>query len=212
MGILLDRRLFRQILELCNAQKTQPIKMKLLKRYANRRLYDPETSKTITLEDVADMIINGEEIRVIDNMSGSDITPKILGQTFLKVSLGQRNEEFSNFMLSALIRETGKDISSLFGRLVLGGIGASYLTRDRLEKILQSMISLGELKLEMATEYRDDLLTHMASRASENKLRIQEDLKKIGKELEDSTETDLPLEDLSEKIRKIAESVKEKET
>ncbi|ALO27571.1 hypothetical protein LBBP_03377 [Leptospira borgpetersenii serovar Ballum] len=211
MGILLDRRLFRQILELCNAQKTQPIKMKLLKRYANRRLYDPETSKTITLEDVADMIINGEEIRVIDNMSGSDITPKILGQTFLKVSLGQRNEEFSNFMLSALIRETGKDISSLFGRLVLGGIGASYLTRDRLEKILQSMISLGELKLEMATEYRDDLLTHMASRASENKLRIQEDLKKIGKELEDSTETDLPLEDLSEKIRKIAESVKEKE-
>ncbi len=211
MGILLDRRLFRQILELCNAQKTQPIKMKLLKRYANRRLYDPETSKTITLEDVADMIINGEEIRVIDNMSGSDITPKILGQTFLKVSLGQRNEEFSNFMLSALIRETGKDISSLFGRLVLGGIGASYLTRDRLEKILQSMISLGELKLEMATEYRDDLLTHMASRASENKLRIQEDLKKIGKELEESTETDLPLEDLSEKIRKIAESVKEKE-
>ncbi|ABJ78184.1 Conserved hypothetical protein [Leptospira borgpetersenii serovar Hardjo-bovis str. L550] len=196
---------------MCNAQKTQPIKMKLLKRYANRRLYDPETSKTITLEDVADMIINGEEIRVIDNMSGSDITPKILGQTFLKVSLGQRNEEFSNFMLSALIRETGKDISSLFGRLVLGGIGASYLTRDRLEKILQSMISLGELKLEMATEYRDDLLTHMASRASENKLRIQEDLKKIGKELEDSTETDLPLEDLSEKIRKIAESVKEKE-
>ncbi len=211
MGILLDRRLFRRILELCDAQKTQPIKMKLLKRYANRRLYDPETSKTITLENVADMIINGEEIRVIDNMSGSDITPKILGQTFLKVSLGQRNEEFSNFMLSALIRETGKDISSLFGRLVLGGIGASYLTRDRLEKILQSMISLGELKLETATEYRDDLLTHMANRASENKLRIQEDLKKIGKELEDSTETDLPLEDLSEKIRKIAESVKEKE-
>ncbi len=211
MGILLDRRLFRRILELCNAQKTQPIKMKLLKRYANRRLYDPATSKTITLEDVADMIINGEEIRVIDNMSGSDITPKILGQTFLKISLGQRNEEFSNFMLSALIRETGKDISSLFGRLVLGGIGASYLTRDRLEKILQSMISLGELKLEMATEYRDDLLTHMASRASENRLRIQEDLKKIGKELEESTETDLPLEDLSEKIRKIAESVKEKE-
>ncbi|EMG23947.1 PHB/PHA accumulation regulator DNA-binding domain protein [Leptospira interrogans serovar Copenhageni str. LT2050] len=68
--------------------------MKLLKRYANRRLYDPETSKTITLEDVAEMIIKGEEIRVIDNMSGSDITPKILGQTFLKVSLGQRNEEF----------------------------------------------------------------------------------------------------------------------
>ncbi|TGK33286.1 polyhydroxyalkanoate biosynthesis repressor PhaR [Leptospira gomenensis] len=185
--------------------------MKVLKRYANRRLYDPETSKTITLEDVAEMIINGEEIRVIDNLSGSDITPKILGQTFLKVSLGQRNEEFSNFMLSALIRETGKDISSLFGRLVLGGIGANYLTRDRLEKILQSMISLGELKLETATEYRDDLLTHMASRASENKLRIQEDLKKIGKELEESAESDLPLEDLSEKIRKIAESVKEKE-
>ncbi|MCU0824601.1 MAG: polyhydroxyalkanoate synthesis regulator DNA-binding domain-containing protein, partial [Leptospira sp.] len=101
--------------------------MKLLKRYANRRLYDPETSSTITLEDVAKMIINGEEIKVQDNMSGEDITPKILGQTFLKVSLGQRNEDFSNFMLTSLIREAGRDVSGLFERLVLGGIGANYL-------------------------------------------------------------------------------------
>ena len=186
--------------------------MKVLKRYANRRLYDPETSKTITLEDVAEMIIAGEEIKVIDNMSGQDITPKILGQTFLKVSLGQRNEEFSNYMLSALIRETGKDIRALFGRLVLGGIGLAYLTKEKMDKILQSMVAVGELRLEEVKSYREDLLTHLAQRASENSEQIQEDLKKVGRELEEGGEKELAVEDLSEKIRKIAERVKETES
>lgn len=186
--------------------------MKVLKRYANRRLYDPETSKTITLEDVAEMIIAGEEIKVIDNMSGQDITPKILGQTFLKVSLGQRNEEFSNYMLSALIRETGKNISALFGRLVLGGIGLAYLTKEKMDRILQSMVALGELRLEEVKSYREDLLTNLAQRASENSEQIQEDLKKVGRELEEGGEKELAVEDLSEKIRKIAERVKETES
>lgn len=182
--------------------------MKLLKRYANRRLYDPETSSTITLEDVAKMIIGGEEIKVQDNLSGEDITPKILGQTFLKVSLGQRNEDFSNFMLTSLIRETGRDVSGLFERLVLGGIGANYLTRERLEKIVNSMVELGELKEVDFSLYREDLLRKMASRASEKKEQIQKDLEKFSQSiLEEDKAT---LGDLSEKLKEVAEKIKRK--
>ncbi|MDF3821150.1 polyhydroxyalkanoate synthesis regulator DNA-binding domain-containing protein [Leptospira sp. 96542] len=181
--------------------------MKLLKRYANRRLYDPETSSTITLEDVAKMIIGGEEIKVQDNMSGEDITPKILGQTFLKVSLGQRNEDFSNFMLTSLIRETGRDVSGLFERLVLGGIGANYLTSERLEKIVNSMVELGELREVDFSNYREDLLKKMAMRASEKKEQIQKDLEKFSQSI--LVEDNATLGDLSEKLKEVAEKLKE---
>jgi polyhydroxyalkanoate synthesis repressor PhaR len=183
--------------------------MKVLKRYANRRLYDPDTSKTITLEDVATMILQGEEVRVIDNLSGGDITPKILGQTFLKVSLGQRNEDFSNFMLTALIRETGRDISALFERLVLGGIGSGYLNQDRVEKIIQSMVDLGDLKPHEIGSYRDDLLKNLAIRASEKKDQILKDLEKLSETLAESSESP-SIGEISERIREVAERLQEK--
>lgn len=182
--------------------------MKTLKRYANRRLYDSDTSKTITLEDVASMILQGEEIKVVDNLSGNDITPKILGQTFLKVSLGQRNEDFSNFMLTALIRETGRDISALFERLVLGGIGSGYLNRDRVEKIIQSMVELGDLKSEDFGAYRDDLLKNLAMRASEKKDQILRDLEKISETLTESGEKP-SISEINDRIKEVADRLQE---
>ena len=59
--------------------------MRIIKRYANRRLYDSETSRTITLDEVAKFIKDGEAIKVIDNISGENITNKVLGQAFLKI-------------------------------------------------------------------------------------------------------------------------------
>ncbi|MCZ8239912.1 MAG: polyhydroxyalkanoate biosynthesis repressor PhaR [Leptospiraceae bacterium] len=183
--------------------------MKVLKRYANRRLYDPETSKTITLEDVAEMILNGSEVKVIDNLTGNDITPKILGQTFLKVSLGQRNEDFSNFMLTALIRETGKNISGLFERLILGGIGSGYLNQARVEKIIQSMVNLGELNSSEIVSYKEDLLRNLASRTSEKKDQILKDLGKLSETLiEDQTNANAF--DISDRMNEVAEKLKEK--
>lgn len=184
--------------------------MKVLKRYANRRLYDPDTSKTITLEDVATMILQGEEVKVIDNLSGSDITPKILGQTFLKVSLGQRNEDFSNFMLTALIRETGRDISALFERLVLGGIGSGFLNQERVEKIIQSMVELGNLKSEEIGGYRDDLLKNLALRASEKKDQILKDLEKLSATLTESSSESPTIGEATDRFREVAERLQEK--
>lgn len=185
--------------------------MKVLKRYANRRLYDPDTSKTITLEDVASMILQGEEIKVVDNLSGNDITPKILGQTFLKVSLGQRNEDFSNFMLTSLIRETGRDISALFERLVLGGIGSGYLNHERVERIIQSMVELGDLKPEDFGAYRDDLLKNLAMRASEKKDQILRDLEKLSETLSESGEQP-SISEISDRIKEVADRLQDRGT
>jgi polyhydroxyalkanoate synthesis repressor PhaR len=52
----------------------------LIKRYANRKLYNTRTSRYITLKGIADLLDAGEEVRVIDKQTGEDITSVALSQ------------------------------------------------------------------------------------------------------------------------------------
>ncbi len=52
----------------------------IIKKYANRRLYDTETSAYITLEDLCDRVKKGHPFIVVDAKSGHDLTRQILTQ------------------------------------------------------------------------------------------------------------------------------------
>jgi polyhydroxyalkanoate synthesis repressor PhaR len=52
----------------------------LIKRYANRKLYNTETSRYITLKGIADLLEADQEVKVIDNETGEDITSVTLSQ------------------------------------------------------------------------------------------------------------------------------------
>jgi polyhydroxyalkanoate synthesis repressor PhaR len=54
--------------------------VKIIKRYQNRKLYDTHESSYVTLDEIAKMIRNGEDIRVIDNKTKNDITSATLTQ------------------------------------------------------------------------------------------------------------------------------------
>lgn len=56
----------------------------IIKKYANRRLYHTEISQYITLEDVADMVRKGEDLKVVDARSGQDLTGAILTQIIVE--------------------------------------------------------------------------------------------------------------------------------
>jgi len=51
-----------------------------IKKYANRRLYDTESSSYITLDRLAEMVREGREFEVVDAKSGDDITRQVLTQ------------------------------------------------------------------------------------------------------------------------------------
>jgi polyhydroxyalkanoate synthesis repressor PhaR len=53
---------------------------KVIKRYQNRKLYDTHQSCYVTLDEIADMIVRGEEVMVIDNRTKKDITSSTLTQ------------------------------------------------------------------------------------------------------------------------------------
>lgn len=55
----------------------------LIKKYANRKLYDTHTSRYITLEGIAQLVRDGHEIKVVDRDNGHDLTQITLSQIVL---------------------------------------------------------------------------------------------------------------------------------
>jgi len=55
----------------------------IIKKYANRKLYDTRTSRYITLEGIAELVRSGHEIKVVDRDNGNDLTQLTLSQLVL---------------------------------------------------------------------------------------------------------------------------------
>ncbi|MEO6409002.1 MAG: polyhydroxyalkanoate synthesis repressor PhaR [Burkholderiaceae bacterium] len=87
---------------------------RVLKKYPNRRLYDTQTSSYITLADVKQMVLVGQDFVVRDAKSGEDLTRSILLQIILdEESAGV--PLFSAQMLSQIIRFYGHAMQGVMG-------------------------------------------------------------------------------------------------
>ena len=87
----------------------------LIKRYANRKLYNTDTSRYITLKGIAELVEVGEDVRVMDNETGEDITSITLSQ--LLVDSERTNRAVPKTLLSDLIQKSG---DALYGALKKG--------------------------------------------------------------------------------------------
>ncbi|MEM8605578.1 MAG: polyhydroxyalkanoate synthesis regulator DNA-binding domain-containing protein [Myxococcota bacterium] len=54
--------------------------VRVIKRYANRKLYDTRDSRYVTLDRIAELVRNGEDVKVLDNRSKKDLTKVTLAQ------------------------------------------------------------------------------------------------------------------------------------
>jgi polyhydroxyalkanoate synthesis repressor PhaR len=77
----------------------------LIKRYANRKLYNTETSRYITLKGIADLLEADQEVKVIDNESGEDITSVTLSQILVDTERDGRSVPGN--LLSGLLQRGG---------------------------------------------------------------------------------------------------------
>ncbi|WP_262692043.1 polyhydroxyalkanoate synthesis repressor PhaR [Kordiimonas aestuarii] len=72
-------------------KKREPGEPIVIKKYANRRLYNTETSSYVTLDHLADMIKCGEEFIVHDAKSGADLTRTVLTQIIFEKETNEKN-------------------------------------------------------------------------------------------------------------------------
>ncbi|MEO6103393.1 MAG: polyhydroxyalkanoate synthesis repressor PhaR [Pseudoxanthomonas sp.] len=88
--------------------------MRIIKKYPNRRLYDTEISSYITIEDVRQLIVDGEEFEVRDAKTGTDLTRTVLLQIITEQE--QDGEPIlSTQLLSHIIRFYGDSMQGFMG-------------------------------------------------------------------------------------------------
>jgi polyhydroxyalkanoate synthesis repressor PhaR len=87
---------------------------RVIKKYPNRRLYDTEISSYVTLEDVRQLIVDGESFEVRDARTGADLTRSVLLQILAEhEDIGQ--PIFSTQLLTTVIRFYGDSLQGIIG-------------------------------------------------------------------------------------------------
>ena len=109
---------------------------RVIKKYANRRLYDATASRHVTLDDLRKLIVSGAKIKVVEDKSGEDITRAIL----LQIIADQ--EQFGQPILSTPTLET---IIRFYGDTMQGFMGRyleqSVATFMQQQQAMQSQLS-----------------------------------------------------------------------
>jgi polyhydroxyalkanoate synthesis repressor PhaR len=86
---------------------------RIIKRYANRKLYDTQHSRYVTLDQISEMIRAGDDVKIVDNKSKEDLTSVTLAQIIFEEEKRQR----SFLPLTAMrniIQNGGESFASLF--------------------------------------------------------------------------------------------------
>lgn len=102
-------------------------KVKIIKRYQNRKLYDTQQSCYVTLDDIAKMIRGNEEVMVIDNKSKNDITAATLTQIIFE-SEKKASQYAPLFTLREIIQNGNGSISGYLAKL--GAFPADYMAKQ----------------------------------------------------------------------------------
>ena len=87
---------------------------RLIKKYPNRRLYDTQTSSYITLTDVKQLVLDGDDFTVVDAKTSDDLTRSILLQIILEEEANGA-PMFSSAVLSQIIRYYGHAMQGMMG-------------------------------------------------------------------------------------------------
>jgi polyhydroxyalkanoate synthesis repressor PhaR len=115
-------------------------KERLIKKYANRRLYDASISKHVTLEDIRDLIVKGEKIRVVEDKTGEDITRLILLQVIAE------QEQFgkpilTTQLLESIIRYYGGPMQDFMARYLEQSVAAFMRQQETVQQQISQMLS-----------------------------------------------------------------------
>lgn len=130
--------------------------MRTIKKYANRKLYDTEAKKYISMDGLTDLIRAGEEIEVIDNTSGDDITASVLSQLLARQS-GQRGNGLSAGALVELLRRGGGTLAEVARKSFTFGHSALHLVEDEMDKVAGMLAGGMELSEAEGRKLKDEV-------------------------------------------------------
>jgi polyhydroxyalkanoate synthesis repressor PhaR len=146
----------------------------LIKKYANRKLYDTRTSRYVTLEGIAQLVRDGHEITVVDRDNGNDLTQVTLSQIVL-------SEEKRG---PGRLVDAGGEVLHDRGQALLDYVRRTLNVpaelRSRVEQRRADMEGMADDAIESALRRLRIPTHHDIQRINERLDRISSQLKKLG--------------------------------
>ena len=143
--------------------------VRVIKKYPNRRLYDTEISSYITIEDVRQLIVEGEDFEVRDAKSGDDLTRQVLLQIIAEHE--QDGEPMlSTQLLSQIIRFYGDSLQGFMGNYLERSMQMFLEQQQQFRQQMSGLIGqapwtmlnqLTEKNLEMWKDFQNGLVGGM---------------------------------------------------
>lgn len=135
---------------------------RIIKKYPNRRLYDTDVSKYVTLADVRRLVMGGVEFQVLDTTNDEDITRAILLQIMLEEESGGR-PLFTAKMLAQVIRFYGGTLQGLFARYLEQSLNLFAKQQQQFRETwgkdpLKAVTRMTQRNVEMWAEFQKDLM------------------------------------------------------
>lgn len=141
--------------------KAQPSTQRVIKRYQNRKLYDTVDSCYVTLEDIAELVKQGEDICVLDNTTQDDLTSVTLSQIIFEKEKKQKNV-LPLAALTNIIRTGGEALRGIAHRALESGQRAFSTgvrefehLREEVQQKVDALVKRGQI----SHEVRNDLLS-----------------------------------------------------
>ena len=131
--------------------------MHLIKKYANRKLYDTTDKRYLTMDRLAELIKSGEEVSIVDNETGDDLTSSIVSQLLARED-SDTDKAVPSRVLMQMLRK---------GRGTLFGYGKKYvslwqsaltLSKDEIEKLVNSLVHEKEISESEGKNLKNEIL------------------------------------------------------
>lgn len=129
--------------------------MPVIKRYANRKLYDTESKRYVTLEDLTEFIRRGEDVRVVDHVTGEDLT----SVTLLQVIFEEEKKIgglLPQVFMTRLIRAGSGTVSALRSRLA--SIDPFQMVDEEIRRRIQDLLDQERITADEAQRLQELLL------------------------------------------------------
>ena len=123
---------------------------KIIKRYTNRKLYDTVESRYVTLDEIAEMVKAGGEVKIVDNRTKEDLTSVTLAQIIFEEE--KKTSKMSLRTLKDLIRHGGERAVQIVEDTQAELRGRVEAVRQAAEQRVQTLISRGQQTSDRAKE------------------------------------------------------------
>ena len=133
---------------------------RLIKKHANRRLYDTEVKKYVSLEQIRDLINAGTDVKIEDSKSGEDITRPVLLQIMAECEQDGR-PMLSPEVLMVLIRHYGHPMQDVVGGYLERSLSYYMRQEARIRQRMTDLLEIGETKKSQAQKLGAEALATM---------------------------------------------------